>query len=76
MADKSSVDAIVVSVPYVRPVYEKLGFVCVKNIEIDFSNPEMSEKWKEWEAEDMRAFLMIRPGKQIPYSSKNATRFI
>lgn len=72
LADKSGLDAIVVSVPYARPVYEKLGFVCVKDIEIDFSIPEMSEKWKEWQAEDMRAFLMVRPGKQMPNSSESA----
>jgi predicted N-acetyltransferase YhbS len=66
LADKSDLDAIVVSVPYARPVYEKLGFVCVKDIELDFSTPEPSEKWKEWQAEDMRAFLMVRPHGQTP----------
>jgi ribosomal protein S18 acetylase RimI-like enzyme len=72
LADKSGLDAIVVSVPYARPVYEKLGFVCVKDIEIDFSTQEASEKWKGWQAEDTRAFLMVRPGKQMSDSSESA----
>lgn len=47
LADESGLDAIVVSVSYARPVYEKLGFVCVKDIDIDFSTPETSENRKE-----------------------------
>jgi ribosomal protein S18 acetylase RimI-like enzyme len=44
LADKSGLSVIVVSVPYARPVYEKFGFVCVKDIKIDFSIPEPSKK--------------------------------
>jgi predicted N-acetyltransferase YhbS len=72
LADKSGLDAIVVSVPFARPVYEKCGFMYLKDVEIDFSTPDASEKWKEWQAEDMRAFLMVRPGKQMPNSADSA----
>jgi hypothetical protein len=72
LADKSGLDAIVVSVPFALPVYEKCGFMCVKDVEIDFSTPNASEKWKAWQAEDMRAFLMVRPGKQMPNLADSA----
>ncbi|KAH7381502.1 hypothetical protein DE146DRAFT_670761 [Phaeosphaeria sp. MPI-PUGE-AT-0046c] len=72
LADESGLDVIVVSVPYARPVYEKLGFVCIKNVVIDFSTSGPNEKWKIWQAEDMRAFLMVRSGKQTSNSSKHA----
>jgi GNAT superfamily N-acetyltransferase len=62
-ADKRGVETIVVSVPYSRPVYTRMGFKCIKDIEIDFSVPNASKRWKEWQAEDLRAFLMVRPAK-------------
>lgn len=61
IADERAVDTVVVAVPYARPVYEKLGFKCTEEINVDFSVQDPGEKWKEWQQEDMRAFLMVRP---------------
>lgn len=66
IADERGFPTVVVAVPYARPVYEKLGFECVQVIETDFTVLDPSEKWKEWEAEDMRAFLMVRPRGEAP----------
>ena len=64
LADERGFQAVVVSVPFARPVYESLGFALVQEINIDFSRPNLSSKWKEWQDEDMRAFLLVRPPLQ------------
>ena len=60
IADERGVETVVVTVPFARLVYEKLGFECVEEIKVDFEVQEPSEKWKGWQGEDMRAFLMVR----------------
>lgn len=60
IADQRGVEAVVVAVPYARPVYEKLGFHARQEIKTDFSVSEPSEKWKEWQAENMTGFFMAR----------------
>lgn len=66
IADERGIPTVVVSVPYARPVYEKLGFECIHEIATQFTVPNPSEKWKEWEAEDIRSFLMVRPSGKAP----------
>ena len=65
VADERGVEAVVISVPYARQVYEKCGFECVEVIDIDFSVPSPSQQWESWLKEDMRAFLMVRSPKTL-----------
>jgi predicted N-acetyltransferase YhbS len=60
-ADALGVETVVQSVPFSVPFYEKCGFACVEQIDIDFSVSEPSEQWKRYQNEDMRAFFMWRP---------------
>jgi predicted N-acetyltransferase YhbS len=60
-ANAVGVEAVVESVPFSVPFYEKCGFGCVEQIDIDFSVPEPSEQWQRYQAEDTRAFFMWRP---------------
>jgi GNAT superfamily N-acetyltransferase len=77
-ADELGVETIVVSVPFAAPVYEKTGFGRIERIDIDFDVAEPSEKWKEYQAEDLRTFLMWRPagrdyqsGDRVPWDGGN-----
>jgi predicted N-acetyltransferase YhbS len=60
-ANELGVETIVVSVPFAVPIYEKTGFGIVKQIDVDFSINNPSEKWKEYQSEDLRTFLMWKP---------------
>jgi len=60
-ANELGVETIVVSVPFAVPVYEKTGFGIVEQIDVDFSISNPSAKWKEYQSEDLRAFLMWKP---------------
>ncbi|KAF2790301.1 hypothetical protein K505DRAFT_311616 [Melanomma pulvis-pyrius CBS 109.77] len=60
-ASEFGVDTIVMSVPYAVPVYEKCGFGVIEQIDIDFTVPSPSKKWKEYQSEDLRTFLMWKP---------------
>ena len=70
-ADELGVETIIVSVPFAAPVYEKTGFGRIEQIDIDFNVFDPSEKWKEYQSEDLRAFLMWRPaGRDFQSSDK------
>jgi N-acetylglutamate synthase-like GNAT family acetyltransferase len=73
-ADELGVETIIVSVPYAAPAYEKCGFGRVEPIDIDFTITTPSEKWTEYQNEDLRAFLMwkpasreFQPGDEVPW---------
>jgi hypothetical protein len=77
-ADELGVEAIVVSVPFAVPFYEKVGFGQIEQIDVDFDVAEPSEKWRKYQAEDLRTFLMWRPagrdyqsGDKAPWDDKN-----
>ena len=72
LADERGIQTVVVAVPFARPVYEKLGFKLIKEINIDFSVTDASLKWKEWQAEDMRAFLLVRAPHQKDAGTVNS----
>ncbi|KAH8692477.1 hypothetical protein GQ44DRAFT_795037 [Phaeosphaeriaceae sp. PMI808] len=73
IADERCVESVVVAVPYARRIYEKLGFECIEEINSDFSTPNPGEKWKEWQKEDMRAFLMVRPPRDAACKDGEST---
>ena len=75
-SDELGVETVVEAVPYAAPVYEKLGFGQVEQVDIDFTIDNPSDTWKKYQSEDLRAFLMWRPvgrdyqeGDEVPWST-------
>ncbi|KAF2740755.1 hypothetical protein EJ04DRAFT_548281 [Polyplosphaeria fusca] len=75
-ADELELETVVKSVPFAVPMYKRRGFGAVEQIDIDFSVPEPSEKWKDYQSEDLRVFFMWKPsgrdyqeGEPLPWKN-------
>jgi hypothetical protein len=56
-------EAVVVSIPFAVPVYERCGFDVLVKIDADVGVGEgktSSEEWKEWEKDNLQTFFMVR----------------
>ncbi|KAI1357185.1 hypothetical protein F5Y08DRAFT_324827 [Xylaria arbuscula] len=60
-ADELGLESCVESVPFPVPFYEKLGYGNMDQLNPDVAVENPSEKWKEFEAHDLRVFIMWRP---------------
>ncbi|KAI2622458.1 hypothetical protein GGR54DRAFT_64694 [Hypoxylon sp. NC1633] len=60
-SDELRLEICVESVPFAVPIYEKYGFGNLGCLTPDMAVSDPSTKWREYEADDLRAFLMWRP---------------
>ena len=64
-ATESEVDSLVITVPYAERAYERCGFGVIEQIDVDFTIPNPSEKWKEYENDDPRVYIMWKPAGRV-----------
>ncbi|KAI0410705.1 hypothetical protein F5X98DRAFT_381504 [Xylaria grammica] len=60
-ADELGLESCVESVPFAVPIYERLGYGNVDSLNPDVAIQNPSPKWREYEADDLRLFLLWRP---------------
>lgn len=65
IADQLKLGCVIGSTPFARPAYERCGFTTVARIEPNMSIENPNEKWKEYEAEDLHAYMMWRPIRRV-----------
>lgn len=58
------VDSIIISTPDEVPLYESYGYGKLGDIQTDFNVSDPSEKWKEYQSQDLRMFVMYKPSKR------------
>ncbi|KAI0852433.1 hypothetical protein F5Y00DRAFT_258839 [Daldinia vernicosa] len=60
-ADDMGLECCAESVRFAVPIYERYGFGNVDYLDPDLTTSNPSARWKEYEADDSRVFLMWRP---------------
>jgi hypothetical protein len=60
-ADQLQLESVIGATPFAREAYEKCGFGCVEVINVDLNVSNPSEKWKQYQGEDLHGYMMWRP---------------
>lgn len=64
-ATELGIDSIFITVPYAERACERCGFGVIEQIDVNFTIPDPSEKWKELENDNPRVYIMWKPAGRV-----------